>query len=98
MALITHVTKEEVLRIAHMSRITIHEDEIEPLIKHLEAVLSYAARVSEVATTSQQAPLPQNINVFREDIAIPCDAERIKREAPEIEADYFVVPAILEQE
>lgn len=92
------LTKEEVLKIAHMSRITIHEDEIEPLTKHLEAVLSYAARVGQVATGSQQEPLPQNVNVFREDIAIPCNAERIKQEAPEIEADYFVVPAILEQE
>lgn len=91
------ITKEEVLKIAHMSRITIHEDEIEPLIKHLEAVLSYAARVSQVAT-SEQLPLPQNINVFREDVAIPFNAERIKQEAPEIEENYFVVPAILEQE
>lgn len=91
------ITKEEVLKIAKMSRITIHEDEIEPLIKHLESVLAYAARVGQVAT-SQQAPLPQNVNVFREDVVIPCDAERIKKEAPEIEEDYFVVPAILDQE
>lgn len=91
------ITREEVLKIAHMSRITIHEDEIEPLIKHLESVLAYAARVSQVAA-GQQAPLPQNVNVFREDVAIPCNAARIKQEAPEIEEDYFVVPAILDQE
>jgi aspartyl-tRNA(Asn)/glutamyl-tRNA(Gln) amidotransferase subunit C len=91
------ITKEEVLKIAHMSRITIHEDEIDPLIKHLESVLSYAARVGQVAT-AEQAPLSQNINVFREDVAIPFNAERIKQEAPEIEENYFVVPAILEQE
>lgn len=91
------ISKEEVLKIAHMSRITIHEDEIEPLFKHLEAVLTYAARVSEVAT-GQEGSLPQNINVFREDVAIPFDAERIQQEAPEIEENYFVVPAILEQE
>lgn len=91
------ITKEEVLKIAHMSRITIHEDEIDPLIKHLESVLSYAARVGQVAT-AEQASLSQNINVFREDVAIPFNAERIKQEAPEIEENYFVVPAILEQE
>jgi aspartyl-tRNA(Asn)/glutamyl-tRNA(Gln) amidotransferase subunit C len=91
------ITKEEVLKIAHMSRITIHENEIDTLIKQLEAVLAYAARVNEVAT-GQQAPLLQNNNVFREDIVIPCDADRIKEEGPDIEADYFVVPAILEHE
>lgn len=91
------ITRDEVLKIAKMSRITIHEDEIEPLIKHLESVLAYAARVGQVATYDQ-APLPQNVNVFREDVAIPFNAERIKQEAPEIEEDYFVVPAILDQE
>jgi aspartyl-tRNA(Asn)/glutamyl-tRNA(Gln) amidotransferase subunit C len=91
------ITKEEVLKIAHMSRIAIHENEIDTLIKQLEAVLAYAARVNEVAV-GQQAPLPQNSNVFREDIIIPCDAARIKKEGPDVEADYFVVPAILEHE
>lgn len=52
------ITKEEVLNIARLSRITIHEDEIDAVLKQLEAVLQYAARVNEVAT-SQQAPLPR---------------------------------------
>ena len=90
------ITKDEVRKIAHLSRLTIHDNEIDALMPQLEAVLAYAARVNEVAT-KEQAPLPQNVNVFREDIVIPCDGERIKQEAPEIESDYFVVPAILEQ-
>lgn len=91
------ISKEEVLKIAHMSRISIREEEIEPLIKHLEAVLAYAARVSEVAETVQGS-LPHNVNVFREDIAIPFDAQKIKAQGPDVESDYFVVPAILEHE
>lgn len=91
------ITKEEVRKIAHLSRIAIHEDEIDELTKQLEAVLAYAARVNDVAT-AQQGPLPQNVNVFREDVAQQFNAERIKAEAPEVEADYFVVPAILEHE
>lgn len=35
---------------------------------------------------------------MREDVVIPFDADRIKAEAPEVEADYLVVPAILEHE
>ena len=91
------LTKDEVRKIAQLSRIAIHEDEIDDLTKQLEAVLAYAARVNNVAEM-QQGPLPQNVNVFREDVAKPCDAERIKAEAPDIEADYFVVPAIIEHE
>ena len=91
------VTKEEVRNIAHLSRITIHEDDIDALTHHLQAVLEYAARVNEVATLEHE-PLPKNSNIFREDEAHPFDAARIKNEAPEIEAGYFVVPAILEHE
>jgi aspartyl-tRNA(Asn)/glutamyl-tRNA(Gln) amidotransferase subunit C len=91
------ITKEEVLKIAQLSRIKIHDDEIDDLTNQLEAVLAYAARVNEVET-GQQETLPQNVNIFREDVVKPFDAERIKAEAPEIEADYFVVPAILEHE
>ena len=91
------ITKEEVLKIAQMSRITIHENEIDALTQQLEAVLAYAARVNEVAAQNH-ASLPQNVNVLREDVVIPFDAARIKQEAPDIEADYFVVPAILEHE
>jgi aspartyl-tRNA(Asn)/glutamyl-tRNA(Gln) amidotransferase subunit C len=91
------ITKDEVRKIAHMSRIAIHDDEIDDITAQLEAVLAYAARVNGVATVAQ-GPLPQNVNIFREDVVKPFDAERIKAEAPEIEADYFVVPAILEHE
>jgi len=91
------ITKDEVRKIAHLSRIGIHEDEVEAITNELEAVLAYAARVNEVAC-NQQGMLPQNVNVFREDQARPCDAERIKAQGPEVEEDYFVVPAIIEHQ
>lgn len=91
------ITKEEVLKIAHLSRISIHDNEIDSITQHLQDVLTYAACVNEVATSGQEA-LPQAINVFREDTVIPFDSERIKKQAPDIESDYFVVPAILEHE
>jgi aspartyl-tRNA(Asn)/glutamyl-tRNA(Gln) amidotransferase subunit C len=91
------ISKEEVLKIAQISRISVQEDEIGALIAQLEAVLEYAARVHEVAD-GQQLPLPQNRNIFRPDVVIPFASEAILKQAPQIEADYFVVPAILEHE
>lgn len=102
------ISKEEIIRIARMSRIAIHEDEIEPLMKQLNDILTYAARVSEIVgpdfnKTQQKASAlsksgVQNINVWREDIPVPCNVERIIAEAPAHEANYFLVPAILEHE
>ncbi len=89
------ITKDEVLKIARLSHLTIHESEIIPLIKQLEEVLSYAERVREVATDIEE-PSPKNVNVFREDVVVKTDPEPILAQAPERAGDYFVVPMILE--
>lgn len=91
----TKISREEVLKIARMSHLELHDDEIPTLIQQLEDVLSYAARVKEV-TASVEEPSVRNVNVFREDVAMPSDAEKILAQAPERIDTYFVVPAILE--
>ena len=65
----TKISKEEALKIARLSHLAIHEDEIASLITHLEDVLSYAARVQEVAADAEQ-PSDKSVNVFREDIVV----------------------------
>jgi len=90
------ITREEVLKIAQISHITLREDEVEPLMKHLESVLSYAERVQEIAAQIEE-PLSKNVNVFREDHIVNTDPETILCQAPEREEDYFVVPAIIEK-
>lgn len=91
----TKISKEEVLKIARMSHLELHDNEIPALIKQLEDVLSYAERVRDVSGVSQEAPV-RNVNVFREDVAVPSDPEPILAQAPEREGAYVIVPAILE--
>ena len=91
----TKVTREEILKIARMSQLNVHKDEIEPLILQTEQVLSYAERVKEVAADVQE-PSTKNVNVFREDVIVRTDNEPILAQAPEREGNYFVVPMILE--
>lgn len=91
----TKISKEEVLKIARMSHLELHEDEIPALVQQLEDVLSYAVRVKDVVAHGEDL-LVRNVNVFREDIAMPSDAEPILAQAPEREGTYVVVPAILE--
>lgn len=89
------ISKEEVLKIAKMSNISLNELEVDVVARQLSAVLSYAARVKEVATDVQES-LDKNINVMREDSVVKTDSERILEQAVEREANYFVVPAIIE--
>ena len=90
------ISKEEVVKIAQMSNILLPEDEIDAVAQQLSSVLSYAVRVKEIATESQEA-LDKNVNVMRKDLVIKTDVEPILSQAPEREATYFVVPAIIEK-
>lgn len=92
----TKISKEEVLKIAHISHLDVHEDEIQPLIQQLEAVLSYAERVQKLADETVE-PSHKNINVFREDVVVRSDADAVLARAPQQEERYFVVPAIIEK-
>jgi aspartyl-tRNA(Asn)/glutamyl-tRNA(Gln) amidotransferase subunit C len=89
------ITRENVIKIARISNIELFEDEIEPLMQRLEAVLGYAQRVKEIAADIHE-PSSKNIDVMREDVIIKKDRETFLSLAPERESDYFVVPKILD--
>jgi aspartyl-tRNA(Asn)/glutamyl-tRNA(Gln) amidotransferase subunit C len=91
----TKITKEEVLKIATLSHIAIHDDEIEPIMQHLQSVLTYAERVQQIAGNVENN-LYKQVNVFREDVIIPTNPEPILDQAPEREDHFFVVPRIIE--
>ncbi len=91
----TKISREEIVKIAAISSLDLHEDEIHPLIEQLGQVLSYAQGVTEFAADIQE-PSTKNINVFREDVVIRTEPEPILAQAPEREEHYFVVPMVLE--
>ena len=93
--LMIKISREEVLHIASLSRIELSEDEIPGLIKNLEEVLTYAARVQEIAM-GIEAVSSKNVNVMREDNVIPSDPAPILANAPKREENYVVVPVVLE--
>jgi len=91
------ISREEIIKIAHLSRIEIKESEIEGVTNHIQAVLEYAQRVQEVAAQIEE-PSDKNINVLREDVIVKTDKDLVLAQAPMREADYFVVPAVLDNE
>jgi len=90
------ISKDEVLKIAEMTRVSLRENEIPDMTKHLESVLSYTERVQEIAADIEE-PSNKNVNVFREDVVGKSDAEQILSQAVEREENYFVVPVIIEK-
>ncbi|HSC25424.1 MAG TPA: Asp-tRNA(Asn)/Glu-tRNA(Gln) amidotransferase subunit GatC [Candidatus Babeliales bacterium] len=89
------ITKEEVEKIARLSHIEFSDIEIINAIKHLNAVIGYAARVQDIAKNVNSSSL-KNSNVEREDIIISTNPQPILAQAPEREGNFFVVPVIIE--
>lgn len=86
-----------------MSRITITADEAEKLAGEIAAVLTYASSLQEIAKNAQKIAHPDavaqaGVNVMRDDVALPEDAQVLLAQAPEREGDYFVVPRIIKQD
>lgn len=91
------ISREEVLKIATISNIRLLEEEIEPLQRELQAVLSYAERVTTVKGDAQDTQLAP-INVLRADKATSVNPKPLLDGAPNATNNYFIVPLIIDQE
>ncbi len=91
------ITQEEVEKIARLSNITLSETEVIDTMKHLDTVLTYAARVKEIAKDID-IPSRKNNNIEREDVIVRTDSETILAQAPERMDNFFVVPVIIENQ
>jgi len=89
------ITREEVLKLATLSKIEINEDEIDSILKQLQDVLSYAERVKEISSDISIESNAQ-INIFANDEINKTDFKPIIDEAPESQDNFFVVPKIIE--
>ena len=91
----TKVPKEEVLKIATLSRIALARDEIAVMGKQINEVLTYAHRVCDIGADVTLVS-SQTINIFRDDVVIPTASEFLMKQAPERVHNYFVVPMVLD--
>ncbi|MGZ6250962.1 MAG: Asp-tRNA(Asn)/Glu-tRNA(Gln) amidotransferase subunit GatC [Candidatus Chromulinivorax sp.] len=88
------ITKDEALKIASMTKLIIQDDELDSIVKQLQDMLDYAARVQDMAKDIDIATT-KNINRQRLDKVVQFDAQTILEQAPDAQDNYFVVPKIL---
>lgn len=91
----TKITREEVLKLAALSKIEILDSEIDAITQQLQSVLSYAESVQDIAGDAD-IESDKNVNVFAQDIVSKTDCGPILKQAPECEDNFFVVPKVLE--
>lgn len=99
------ITIDELRKLAKLSNIAVNDDELPSLVADIDSVLTYAARVSDIAgSIKKEEPGPLQLspgyteltNVMRADQPVKCDPQPLLAQAPERIQNYFVVPAIIE--
>ena len=92
------ITRETVLHVAGLARLSLSEEEVETYARQLDAILEYMEQLGALDTrgvepTEHVIPLE---TPFREDRILPSlDPEKSLQNAPERSGTFFKVPKIL---
>lgn len=93
------LTREDVLKLARLSRLRLTEDEIDQFEAEISEILAYVEQLSEVDTTGLEptAQVTGLTNVMRDDITIDygMTQESLLKNAPATEKKQFRVKRVL---
>ena len=96
------ITKEEIIKIAKLSKLHVSENDLESYSKQISKILDYMSQLNEVDT--------ENINEFsnklfdnnqdlREDVVEPSlDRDKVLKNSPESDGVYVKVPKVISEE
>jgi aspartyl-tRNA(Asn)/glutamyl-tRNA(Gln) amidotransferase subunit C len=93
------VDADTVRRIAHLARMAVAEEEIEPLRGELNAILAFVEQLSEVDVAGVEpmtSVTPMPMKKRTDGVTDGGDADAVLRNAPAREGNYFVVPKVVE--
>jgi len=93
------VDADTVRRIAHLARIAVNEDEIEPLKGELNAILAFVEQLSEVNVEGVEpmtSVTPMAMKKRKDEVTDGGIPDDIVRNAPATEEHYFLVPKVVE--
>lgn len=93
------VDKETVRRIAHLARIAIKEEELEPMTGELNTILAWVEQLGEV-DTDDVAPMTSVVEISlrrrADEITDGGYADRVMKNAPNAVEGFFAVPKVVE--
>ena len=93
------VDAETVRRIAHLARIAVAEEEVEPLQEELNAILAFVEQLSEVDVTGIEpmtSVTPMEMKRRSDVVTDGGIPDEIVANAPAAENHLFVVPKVVE--
>ena len=95
----SRISKEDVKRVADLSRLTFEEEEIEKFTTQVDEIIRFAEQVNEVDTTNVEptSHVLNMKNVMREDVPEPgTPREELLKNVPDHKDGQIRVPSIIE--
>ncbi|HCA54959.1 MAG: Asp-tRNA(Asn)/Glu-tRNA(Gln) amidotransferase subunit GatC [Clostridia bacterium] len=91
------VDKEEIMKIAILSKLFVGEDEIEQLTEDMSKIISFADTINQASEEGTEFDNINNLsNVFREDEVVPSyERDRILSNAKDSDEGCFLVKNIM---
>ena len=91
------VTKEEIMKIAILSKLSVEEDEIDKLTEDMSEIISFADTINNAADIESDFDNINNLsNAFREDEVVPSlPREGILKNAKDSDDGCFMVKNIM---
>ena len=93
------VDAQTVPRIAHLARIAVAEEEIEPLQRELNAILAFVEQLSQVSVEGIEpmtSVIPMQMKKREDNVTEGDMADDIVKNAPATEDHFFLVPKVVE--
>lgn len=93
------VDADTVRRIAHLARIKVADEEIEPLRGELNAILAFVEQLSQVNVDGVEpmtSVTPMQMKKRSDIVTDGGDVEAVLANAPAREGDFFLVPKVVE--
>ncbi|MGC9513543.1 MAG: Asp-tRNA(Asn)/Glu-tRNA(Gln) amidotransferase subunit GatC [Fidelibacterota bacterium] len=95
------ISREEVLHIAKLARLSLSEEEITMYTHQLGDILNYVQKLNElnIDDVEPMKHVLDMVNVLREDKDLPSlSREDVLKNAPEHDEEFFKVPRVLRSE
>jgi aspartyl-tRNA(Asn)/glutamyl-tRNA(Gln) amidotransferase subunit C len=93
------ISKDDVKKLASLSRIAVSEEELEQVSKEIDSILSYVGEIKNAVLSNKEvSPKYSLVNVFREDVVLnetSSNTETLLNSAPDREGDYVKVKKVL---
>lgn len=87
------IEKEEVKKLAKLSKLSFTEEEIEKLTVDMQSIVSFADMISKAEFAQKEGIAPDSLQPLREDTVIPSyPREEILKNAPTPEEGFFKLP------